>query len=245
MQSTMLIITTIFAFAMPIGLLIYWKTRHGLSLFPFLMGALSFLLFAMGLEQMLHAAVLGTDSPHSKVFQNNPWLYVAYGCLAAGIFEESGRFFTFKVLLRNYREKEISVAYGIGHGGIETILTLGLSYLLMTLVSLGFTIGGTELSPVLIESARTTTAPVMLLAMLERASAMMLHIALSIIVFTAANRPGKIRLYPLAIILHAAANIFAGMYQTGILTNIVIIELLTFLCSLCILLFGIRIYRRL
>lgn len=241
----MLIITTIFAFAMPIGLLIYWKTRHGLSLFPFLMGALSFLLFAMGMEQTLHAAVLGTDTPLSKTIQNTPWLYVAYGCLAAGAFEESGRFFTFKVLLRNYREKENAVAYGIGHGGIETILTLGLTYLLMTLVSFGVNIGGTELSPVLIESARTTTAPVMLLAMLERVSAMILHIALSIIVFTAANRLGKIRLFPLAIILHAAANIFAGMYQAGILTNIVLIELLTFLCSLCILMFGLRLYRKL
>ena len=223
MQTVMMIFTLFFSFAVPIGLLVYWKKRNGLSIFPFVVGGMCFLLFAMGLEQMLHAVCIGMDTPVSRAIQSNPWLYVAYACLAAGIFEETGRYFGFKVLLRNYKERPVSVAYGIGHGGIETIMTLGLTYLLLTLV-------------------RTSSADEMGLAMLERISAMMPHISLAILVFAAVHGEKKKYLYPLAIVLHALTNVMAGLYQTGLVTNILLVELVTFACSVCIMIFGRKIY---
>ena len=242
MQTVMMIFTLFFSFAVPIGLLVYWKKRNGLSIFPFVVGGMCFLLFAMGLEQMLHAVCIGMDTPVSRAIQANPWLYVAYGCLAAGIFEETGRYFGFKVLLRNYRERPVSVAYGIGHGGIETIMTLGLTYLLLTLVHFGVGIGDPESNAMLMESVRTSSAGEMGLAMLERISAMMMHISLSILVFAAVNGEKKKYLYPLAIVLHALTNVMAGLYQTGLVTNILLVELVTFACSVCIMIFGRKIY---
>ena len=160
------------------------------------MGSLCFLLFAMGLEQMLHAVVIGMENPISERINNTPWLYVLYGCLAAGIFEETGRYFGFSVLLRNYKEKEVSVAYGIGHGGIETIMTLGLTYGMLALVSLGVSLGDEQTSELLWKTINSAGAGEMCLAMLERVSAMMLHIGLSVLVFAAVRR-GKKLLYPL------------------------------------------------
>ena len=243
MQTFMLIMTTVFAFGFPIALMIYWKKRCNLTNFPFIMGSLCFLLFAMGLEQMLHAVVIGMENPISERINNTPWLYVLYGCLAAGIFEETGRYFGFSVLLRNYKEKEVSVAYGIGHGGIETIMTLGLTYGMLALVSLGVSLGDEQTSELLWKTINSAGAGEMCLAMLERVSAMMLHIGLSVLVFAAVRR-GKKLLYPLAIVLHALSNISAGLYQVGILSNIILVEFITFVCALCVLGGAVSLYRK-
>lgn len=239
----MMIITLIFSFAMPIGMMIYWKKRHGLTMVPFAVGAVCFLIFAMGLEQVLHAVCIGMDTPVSRTILGNSGLYVAYGCLAAGLFEETGRFFGFKFLLRKYREKTVSVAYGIGHGGIETIMTLGLTYLLLTLVSFGVTVGTPETNTLLMTSVQSASAGEMCLAILERVSAMMLHIGLSILVFTAVHDEKRRYFYPLAIVLHALANVMAGMYQTKLITNLLLVESVLLVVSLCVFGFGITIYR--
>lgn len=244
MQTAHLIITTIFSFALPIGLMIYWKNRHKLTMFPFVTGALCFLLFAMGLEQILHMFCIGTDNPVSRAIQANPWLYVLYGCLTAGIFEETGRLFGFKFLLRNYKEKEISVAYGIGHGGIETIMTLGLTYGMLTLASLGVKFGDSAAQTAIMESIQNTSVGEMCLAMLERVSAMMIHIGLSIIVFIAANRKNKMGFYALAIVLHALANFAVGMYQVKLLNNVILVEIIAFVCGAGILALGIMLYKK-
>lgn len=240
----MIYATAIFAFLLPIAALVIWKKKTGITFFPFLAGALCFMLFAMGLEQLLHGIFLAEGNPVSQTIMGTPWLYVLYGCLSAGIFEETGRLFGFKLLLRNYPEKETSVAYGIGHGGIESILTLGLSYLILSLVKLGITIGDAEAEAMLLDSIGTVTWSSALLAMLERVSAMTLHIGLSILVFAAANREGKKYLYPAAIVLHALADVPAALYQTGILKSIPLVEGIALLCAVCILLFGTMIYRK-
>ena len=49
------------------------------------------------------------------------------GCLLAGVFEEVGRYLAFRFLLKRYTNRRDAVTYGIGHGGIEAILVLGLT----------------------------------------------------------------------------------------------------------------------
>ena len=152
--------------------------------------------------------------------------------------------FGFKFLLRNYKEKEISVAYGIGHGGIETIMTLGLTYGMLTLASLGVNFGDPAAQSAIRESIQNTSAGEMGLAMLERVSAMMIHIGLSIIVFIAANRKNKIGFYVLAIVLHALANFAVGMYQVKLLNNVILVEIIAFICGAGILALGITLYKK-
>jgi uncharacterized membrane protein YhfC len=53
----------------------------------------------------------------------------------------------------------------------------------------------------------TATAPwTCLLAVVGRAVAVTTHICLSVLVWFAAKKPGKLRLFPLAILLHAALD---------------------------------------
>ena len=54
-----------------------------------------------------------------------------------GLFEETGRFVAFKTLLRKRKQRETSISHGIGHGGFEVMLIIGLnlvSYIMMGLM---------------------------------------------------------------------------------------------------------------
>ena len=113
----------LFCFALPIGLLVWWRrTRHA-KLTPFFVGALTFFLFALVLEPLMHQLFLVSDNAVSRALNASPWLYALYGALAAGVFEETGRYFAFSVLLtkRSYPERDTAVTYGIGHGGFEAM----------------------------------------------------------------------------------------------------------------------------
>jgi uncharacterized membrane protein YhfC len=56
------------------------------------------------------------------------------------------------------------------------------------------------------------------IAVMERVSAMMGHVAFSILVFDAARTPKKGWMYPFAIFLHAFLDFFAVLYQVGKIT---------------------------
>ena len=47
----------------------------------------------------------------------------------AALFEETGRYIAFRIFLKNHTERETAVSYGLGHGGIECIIVLGLGHL--------------------------------------------------------------------------------------------------------------------
>ena len=245
MQNGIILFTTIFAFAMPLGLLIFWKKRSNLTMFPFTVGGMCYLLFAMVLEQLVHMICIGMIQPLSDAILSNSWLYVIYGCVVAGLVEESGRYFGFRVLLRNYPEKETSVAYGIGHGGLETILTLGLTYGVLFLTSRGIASGDAEANAVLIDYINSLTVSEACLTILERVAAMMMHIGLSILVFTAVHQKQQAYLFPIAIVLHGLAAAPLGMYQLELMPNLVLVEAIDFVFGACILAAGIMLYRKL
>ena len=81
MQNGIILFMTIFAFAMPIGLLIFWKKRSNLTMFPFTVGGMCYLLFAMVLEQLVHMICIGMIQPLSDAILSNFWLYVTFGCV--------------------------------------------------------------------------------------------------------------------------------------------------------------------
>ena len=102
-----------------------WFRRRGGKWIAFLTGAVTFILFALILESILHNLLFLT--PLWAVFQGNIWLYGLYGSLATGVFEETGRLLAFKLFLKSEREPITALSYGIGHGGAEAILLVGLT----------------------------------------------------------------------------------------------------------------------
>ena len=85
------------------------------------------------LEQLLHAAVFSLF-PAITLY---PAAYTAYGCLAAGLFEETGRLMGLSLLCKKDRDLALGVGYGIGHGGVEAALLAGVNAAVNAAVMLG------------------------------------------------------------------------------------------------------------
>ena len=238
-----IIITVLFSVALPISLMIWWMKRTGQKFWPFAAGAICFALFAMVLENLLHQVCLVNENAVSKAILGSPVLYSLYAAFAAGIFEETGRLFGFKVLLRRHDEKPCAVAYGIGHGGCEVLLILGASYVVLLLAVLGVDFGGEETNAQLLETAKGAASGTAYIAMLERISAMLIHIGLSMLVFVAARDKRRFWLYPAAICIHALADTPAALYQYKILNSLFAVEGAALVMGIICVILGSRVLR--
>ena len=243
-MNYIIILVLIFAIAFPIGLAIWWKRKTGEGIWCFVAGAICFAVFAYGFEGIMHQLILYGDSAVSSAIQSSPILFMLYASFAAGVFEETGRLFGFKVLLRKHQERETAVAYGIGHGGIEVILILGMTYAIYFLALLGVNLGGAETTQQIISTANSIPAANAFLAMFERVSAMMMHIGLSMIMFTACRAKGKLWLYPVSIFFHALADMPACLYQYQVLTSLIAVEAVAFAMGVASLIIGISIIKK-
>lgn len=203
-----MVFTMLLTAVLPIGLMLWFKQRGG-KWTAFAVGAAVFFLFALVLEQIGHAIIL--KSPIGPVIQGNIWLTGLYGGLMAGLFEETGRLAAFKFLLRRQTQPATALAYGAGHGGFEAFLITGVT-MLNNLIVLGTLAGGRTLSPELYSAAESllaVSATMFLWAGFERAVAVVLHIALSVLVFASVTRPEKRWLFPAAVLLHFLVDFVA------------------------------------
>ena len=226
-----------------LGLVKLWRKCTGAKLWSFLAGAIVFAVFALGLENLLHQVCLLGDSPLSRAILGSPLLYTLYGSLSAGVFEETGRLCGFRLLLREEREWPCSVACGIGHGGCEAIALVAVPYLMMILVQLHVLGWSSSIAEIMHTAVRLRWSTA-LIAVLERCSAMMIHIGLSMLVFTAAWQKGKLWHYPAAIALHALADVPAALYQFGTLPYLAAVEICAFVWGALCLVLGILALRR-
>ena len=212
------------AVLLPFIFMIILRKKFKIRWLPFILGIGVFLVFALILEQIMHVFVLSPEPDGTiALVSSSPWLYVLYGIFAAGIFEETGRLFAFLLTKKHYRDIDSAVSYGIGHGGFEAAAVVGLGMLNGIILALLINSGSDAISalPIAAEDLVVSQPWYMyLVAIMERVIAMSLHIALSVIVFSAVMMKGKWWLYPLAILLHALANTTAAMMQAGLLTNI-------------------------
>lgn len=214
---------------LPILVLLIWKKRTGSKIKPAVVGAIVFVLFAQILEGIPKFIFFAGVLPISDYVWSHTWTYVMTGCLLAGIFEEVGRYVAFRFFLRKYQDRKDAITYGIGHGGIESILVLGIAGISSIGMAAVINNGSMEqsLANLSMGQARSIELQVaaivgygavrMLLEVLERVVAMTLHIALSVIVFQSV-RAKKIGFLFLAILLHACFDIPAALYQCSVLT---------------------------
>lgn len=209
----------------PVALFLWGRKRLGASAVPFFVGCGAFVLFALVLESIMHNLVL--RSAIGPTVQNNVWLYALYGGLAAGVFEETGRLVAMKWLKKKHNSPRTALMYGAGHGGVEVLLVLAVTMVQNIVLANMLNAGQMEqMLAMLPEETQTammatlqtlaaTPAPTYLLSIVERLIAVVLHISLSVLVWEAAVKPGKLGMYFLAIALHALADgvlvIFAGL----------------------------------
>lgn len=220
------------AVIIPIAIALIWKFWKHEKFTTILVGAATFVLFALILEKTIqNALVFPTtmglpDHAASQFINARPILWALVLGLFPGVFEETGRFMAFKTVLRNRRNRETSISYGIGHGGIEVILVLGINYIVYIVYAVMINTGTfqgiidqvAEQAPFQEEAIRALADQLAVFSfadigtgMFERVFAFLFHVGASILVFYAARDKGRFWLYPLAILLHTALDSLAGL----------------------------------
>lgn len=231
-----LITGIVLAILIPIAAVIVFKLKNRDARLPSaLIGAATFLIFALLLESLLHNIML-------PFVRGNAVFYVIYGALAAGIFEETGRLVAYKTIMKNNLTTNNAIMMGLGHGGFECIIVLGFNMIGLVASAMMVNNDGLEtaistLSGGDAAAAETVRAQLealtsygfgdMALGIYERVIAMTFHVCMSVLVFHAVAQPGKIELYVLAVILHALLDVPAAMYQVGILPLPVVYIIMT------------------
>ena len=211
----------------PVGLTILWIIKKKEKATTVLIGAATFIVFVFILEKpiqnvLLFPTAMGLpDHAVSMFFGAHPVVLAFLAGLFPGVFEETGRLIAYKTVLKKRSNKETAISYGIGHGGIEVVGLLGLTYvnyiIYAVMMNTGFfqvvvdqvaaqapdQIGQIEQIVTLLT---TFSGSDVMLAVIERIFAVMFHVGASILVFYACRDKGKFWLYPLAIVLHTVMD---------------------------------------
>jgi uncharacterized membrane protein YhfC len=233
-------VSALLSIGVPVALLIVFHKKYGAKVVPALTGAVAFIVFAMGLEQLMHFLVLKPAADGTIALRSQPILYMLYGCFAAGIFEETARYVSYKLLCEKYSGIRTALSYGVGHGGIEAILIGGLTMVSSIVIALSAGSGSAASQALAIKPSY-----MFLISGIERMLALTIQIALSVVVFYSVYGERKFWLYPLAILLHALIDAPAALMQAGVLGNVLIVEGMIAVFAVALAFFAAYVHRRL
>lgn len=236
-------VTLAIAIGLPIALMIYAHVKLNANIIWFGIGAVTFIVFALVLEQCLHVVMI---NQLGEALTGNLWLKAIYGGIAAGVFEEVGRFASMNLFKKHNLSKQNALMYGIGHGGIEAVIIVGLSSISNLITSIMINTGTFEPMLASLDASTkeqtlqqvsllwTTGSLDFYLAGIERVVAITFHICLSYIVYRAV-RDKKVQLLFLAIALHAGLDfitvLLAG-YTSSLVLEIVLLVIVFILAAL-------------
>ena len=253
-----LTITVILMIAIPVCFFICWRRKHReqTKISWLIAGAAGFVISARMLEVGVHYFCIVADNPVSRFINGNTAAFVIYGITMAGIFEECGRLIILKYILKKDRTRENAVIYGIGHGGIEILTVLLPAMILYLAIAVMFSQGDTEAALKTLnitEETATAALPsvqaaaafdyaMMVMNVMERLLAMLIHIGLTIVVYYGVVNAKKLCL-PAAILLHMLADTFPALYQRGILP-LWAVEIWIVFWTLMIMLIAAKLYKR-
>ena len=222
-----LLVSLLVAVLAPITLFVFFRRRTNLSFRNVAVGAGVFVLFALVLEQLVHAYVLRINPASSAWFHLHPVGFAAYGAIAAGLFEETGRYLGLRFAVKSTGNPGTALAYGLGHGGAESIIIGGFGIaaglffaLLVNAGRLDPTLAALHLPPPAVAKLHASLAHLTLGLSLvggaERLLALAIQIALSFIVWNAVTTR-RVWLVSVAIALHAFTDMGAALLQAGVL----------------------------
>ncbi len=231
-----MVVSLIISFGTPIALCIIARKKLNAKLRPVLIGAVAFIVFVTMLESIMHSLVVTATG---DLLTGNVWLYALYGGLAAGLFEETGRYIAMKYYMQKTLTKQNSIMYGIGHGGMEAILVAGMAAIYNISTAFIINAGNIESLLVGLDDAEKSTVMEQLTVLwtlpsyqfymsgLERISAIILHIALSYLVYRAVKYQ-KMQFYFLAFGIHFlvdALTVILSSYLSALTYGTLILEI--------------------
>ncbi len=189
-------VNTIICFGLPLGCVLYLLLAKKRAFIPVLVGAAVFVVFQLIIRIPLMQYVLAPMDWWTDMVQR-PWLYGIFLGLTAGLFEEFGRYLGYRTLLRKRSRWIDGFAFGVGHGGIEAILLVGMANINSLVIAQMINAGQFDQISALMPAGTadqlmtqlTTLQPFdIYLGGFERICAMLIQIALSILVLMAVRK---------------------------------------------------------
>lgn len=151
---------------------------------------------------------------------------------SAGLFEETARLIFMVLLLKGFHRRADGIAFGLGHGGIEAFMLVGLTMLNNIIFAVLINLGqwdlvagimpseaAKQIKTILVETPSTDY----LAGGVERIWAIGLHISCSLIILMGVDRGKRFLAWLLAFLIHGCANLGAiGAMQHGV--NVWVVE---------------------
>ena len=217
----------------PLGVLVWLMTRKGdggVRRYPqlgrsFACGMLAFALSQVLTRLPLMAYLSTVQQPWAQFLVSAP-----VASYTAGLFEETGRLLVMLWLLRRFHRWVDGVSFGLGHGGLEALLLVGLSS--VTNLALAMMINAGQVPPgvpaaaleALKATLTSTPSGIFYLAGVERISALALHVGLSVLVLWGIVAGRRLLGWTLAVLVHGTANL--AVVLTASVAPVLVAELL-------------------
>lgn len=213
-------------FGIPLGALFAFVAKKQGLVKPFLLGAATFAVFQLATRIPLLALLQG-QAWFVFFSMQHPAIYSLALGLSAALFEEVGRYIVMRLFMRKTTTWRFGVAHGLGHGGIEALLLVGLSYLVLLFSNPGVLV---------------LAGPAQIfLAGLERLFTLIIHTGLSVMVLQSLRKKSP---WPLvcALLVHTALDAPLGLFTMAGL-SVYAIEAFVGLFALALLIYIAAIVR--
>jgi uncharacterized membrane protein YhfC len=243
MLELMFVIAILIEVVFPIGLA-FWAVRKLGSRWAVVgIGALAFVLsqvihvpLLVGLQPLLQTAGFTSLPPTVNLVLTG----LFYGFLA-GICEEPMRWLAYKVIKEKGQQPNSSVVLGIGHGGVESVVLVGVSvaatfFTMLSIRSSGMPMAGISMETMQQYFAMDWYLP--LAGAVERLSTLAIHIGMSVVVWKAVRHRSWKWLFA-AVLLHTIYDGIAVILSLSAV-NIWIIEGMFVLFAILSLVWTIR-----
>ncbi len=217
----------------PVVISIIWKKKKKEPFTTVIIGAAAFLLFVT-VEKVIQSFFIMDSTPMGAFINARPVLWAFTVGFFPGLFEETGRLVAFKTLLKKRQQRETSISYGLGHGGVAEVSVI-MTYTMISYIAYAALINSGEIATVikqvrelapsqlsqiedLIRQLTEFSAMSLVTMIIERVFAVLYHTGASILVFYACKDKKKFWLYPLAVLIHTLIDMYGGLMLANVIS---------------------------
>lgn len=213
-----MIITIIICFGVPIAGVIIVSRKSKYMLGAFLAGSISFFVTQIVIRiPLVQLIMVNLDLKDTLLV--NILISISLASTAA-LFESAGRLASMKWLMTEKRRGYFAgISHGLGHGGIEAIMLVGLNYILYLVIGISMAKGdgayaiiGSDEASIEAMNVIFSNEPIMfLMAGLERLFTMMFHVAMSLLIMEGFVKQKIGKYFVIVLICHTALDFSAVM----------------------------------
>lgn len=216
---------------LPVALTIFIKKKWKMRIGPLFVGACAYMAANMFLQGIVDTVILLIKPLAEYFLENELPRSIFFGIVHGGV-QLGGYYLIIHLFMKEFRRKENALLFGVGIRLIDSVIPYGISaginflILALTVNSKGMEGYLTGLQGEELEAARESIISMIQMPASEVFGTgllglflMMMMIAVSVLVWQAAKREGKMYLLPTAFVICALNSFFMELYSAGIIKN--------------------------